>query len=240
MNLKEYIFGLGRLFHKNHKASKVIFYHDVTGVRGSFTSMATVMSLFKQHIEIIRQEGFAIVPEITKSEGQIQICFDDGFRGIWEQRDYFIKHNIFPTIFFAIDLIGKQGYLIEEEILHLQDAGFRFESHAYSHTDLSTFDEKDLRFELFESKSALEKLLSKPVKEICFPIGYFSDQVCELAREAGYEKLYSSIPGDYYAKNKEGVIYRYLTQFSTKKEFRQIINGGMSFLKSHYYKRHKR
>lgn len=240
MNLRELIFSIGRWINPNPKASKVLFYHDVAGNDVSYTSMATDIALFKRHIEIAKEEGFKIVPKITKREKEIQLCFDDGFRGIWDFRSYFVDNELRPTVFLAIKLIDTPGYLSKEEILELQCMGFVFESHAYSHTDLTNFDSDELRFELAESKRILEALLGKLVEEICFPIGYYSDQVCKSACEIGYRLLYSSIPGDYFTLNADGVIFRCISQFASENEFRQIINGGMVFLKSHYYKRHKR
>ncbi|MCK8480554.1 polysaccharide deacetylase family protein [Psychroserpens algicola] len=211
--------------------STIVFYHDVHLPQQRYTDMSTDMSLFKEHMAILKAEGYAIVPKIEQEQYQIQVCFDDGFRGIYDNKEYFIEQQIYPTVFLAISLIGQEGYLTEEEIIELQTLGFIFESHAYAHENLTTFNDAELKYELEASKSYLESLLNKPVNEICFPIGYFSDRVLKFCKEAGYTVLYSSLPGRYFNKRTDGLVYRNLVQFSSPKEFKAIVKGAMdSFL----------
>jgi peptidoglycan/xylan/chitin deacetylase (PgdA/CDA1 family) len=225
--IKELAFVLNGKLNPNTR-SKIIFYHDVHSSRQRYTDMSTGMDLFKQHMSILKAEGYAIVPEIKASNAEIQINFDDGFKGIYDNKLYFIEKGIKPTIFLAISLIGKEGYLSNSEILELNGLGFIFESHAYSHENLTSFDDADLKFELEASKTHLEDLLKKEVNEICFPIGYFSDRVLGFCEKTGYKKFYSSLPGNYFNERKDGLVYRNLVQFSSPSEFKAIINGAMS------------
>lgn len=226
-NFRKYAFAILHFLYKEKK-SKVIFYHDVHSPDIRYTDMSTSIDLFKRHISIIQSEGYSIVNNIKLRTSEIQICFDDGFRGIYDNKDYFIAHNIRPTVFLAINLIGQDGYLNTFEILELQEMGFIFESHAYAHQNLTTFNDTDLRYELEASKRYLENLLKKEVTELCFPIGYFSDRVLNFCGYAGYKTLYSSLPGNYYNKRNDGLIYRNLVQFSSPSEFKTIINGAMN------------
>lgn len=219
------------------KKSKILFYHDVHGSNKRYTDMSTSIELFKIHIAEIRKNGFEIVTKITAKENQIQLCFDDGFRGIYDNKLYFVKESVFPTIFLAIALIGKEGYLTKAEILELQDLGFNFESHAYSHKNLVDFSDKELKYELSESKKFLEQLLQKNVTELCFPIGYFSKRVYNFAKEAGYRTMHSSIPGNYFQNDWEGVLNRNLVQFSSAKEVKYVIYGALIPFRKHYKKR---
>ena len=65
------------------KRSKVIYYHDIHSDK-KYTEMSTPIEVFKSHIQIIYDNGYEIVAEITKPFGQIEICFDDGFLGLFE------------------------------------------------------------------------------------------------------------------------------------------------------------
>lgn len=237
--IKNYILKFSTYLFSN-LSSKIVFYHDVHKEGQSYTSMSTSIDRFKEHMTTLVMEGFKVVKSIDNSERQIQICFDDGFRGIYHNKDFFLSHGIYPTIFLAIDLIGKPGYLNEIEILDLQDLGFVFESHAFSHKDLTGFNDDDLRYELEASKHYLESLLSKSITSICFPIGYFSERVIRFSHVAGYQKLYSSLPGNYITSREDGLIYRNLVQFATDKEFKSIIYGGMAPLRWWYKRKHYR
>ncbi len=66
--------------------SKVIFYHDIHN-SNIYTHMSTSICLFKEHIDVIRENGFTIVNKITNKRNQIRITFDDGWRGIYENID---------------------------------------------------------------------------------------------------------------------------------------------------------
>lgn len=212
-------------FFKGNRDSKIIYYHDVHK-DVQYTDMGTSLDLFKKHIEAIRKTGFEIVPKIKSQLNQIMICFDDGFKGIWDCREYFIQNKIFPTIFIAVDLIGKEGYLNIEEIRELQRIGFIFQSHTWSHKNLTKFTKEELNKELLGSKIELEKILGKSVTELCFPQGYFNDTVISVALESGYNTLYSSISGNYNTRIFPHTICRDLVQSYNDKLIIATIKGG--------------
>lgn len=225
------------IFH-NHK-SKVIFYHDIHD-ETVYTDMGTHITIFKEHINTILNQGFEIVPKITKKYRQISICLDDGFRGVWDNRDFFNDNNIKPTIFIAVDLIGKDGYLNIEEIKELYRLGFNFQGHSWTHTNLTKYSQEELYKELFLSKQAIETLTNNVISEICFPQGFYSDLVVEEARKAGYTKLYTSDPKPFCHRVEEDLIPRYLVQDASARLLKYIIMGGMDSLYSYYNNYHKK
>lgn len=192
--------------------------------------MGTDLGTIQRHIKIIINNGYDIVDQITQQYGQVMICFDDGWAGIYDAKDFFISNSIHPTIFIAVDLIGKHGYLSLEQIKELQGNGFIFEGHSWSHHDLTCFDKSALKHELFDSKLELSKLLGKPIDAICFPRGRFSDVVLNCCFEAGYQKMYSSITGGYYdLLVTKKVICRNLVQDVSDNEFKFILNSTSPF-----------
>ncbi len=234
--IKSLVLFFASILNYNRK-SKVIFYHDISG--GTiYTSMATPFELFRKHIETIKKEGFEIVSEISQPFNQVQICFDDGFRGIYDHQIYFAENNINPTVFLAVSLIGQDNYLSESEIRDLQRKGFRFQSHTVSHQDLTKLSDGELVQELDHSKSYLEGLLKCPVEEICFPIGYFSNRVIKTSVSSGYKKLYCSLPGNCSGNETKALIYRNLVQFLTPSQLKATLYGGMSVLRFWYRRSH--
>jgi len=216
------------------KESKVLYYHDTHISDKQYTSMSTPFMMFLSHINIIRKYGYKIVDCITDKNGQVQICFDDGFRGIYDNKNYFIKEKLYPTIFLAISLIGKKNYLTQDEIIELKSYGFRFQSHAWSHTNLAHLSNNDLEYELQESKKYLEDVLKCNVDELCFPLGYFSDNVCNAAKNAGYRLMYSSIPGSYYHRDHINIVPRNLVQSYDANQVKAVLGGGLFLYKKRY------
>lgn len=202
---------------KRSHRSRVIYYHDLGT---DYTEMGTPVALFQKHIHILKNLGFSIVSDITKDTGQLMICFDDGWRGLYDHRD--VLKDFSPKVFLANSLIGSPGHLTKEQILELQELGFRFEGHTWSHTNVTQFSETELKRELLTSREELSSLLRKEVTELCFPQGYFNDHVINEAFLAGYTALYVSYPGSY----AEPITPRCLVQDLEPAAFRGIILGG--------------
>lgn len=234
--LKKIWFCLSVLFCFD-RGSKVLYYHDVF-VNKCYTKMGTPLSLFEKHIELIKKEGFEIVSNITKSNNQVMLCFDDGFQGVWDCRDYFVANNIFPTIFIAIDLLGSDNYLSKEEVLELQKMGFKFQCHSMSHADLTSCSDDELYQEIVVAKKVLADILNNDVDSLCFPKGLFSDKIVNSAMAAGYKFLYSSIPGNYFDEVLPFVVRRNLVQDTTLLELKSILYGAMSIFKKRYLRIH--
>lgn len=223
--------------------SKILFYHDVYDAQwykalDCDENMGTHINVFKKHINIIKKEGYNIVPRITNKKKEVCIMFDDGFRGIWDCKEYFFENNIYPTVFIAIDLIGKPGYLTEEEIKFLQERGFIFECHSWTHTNLARKNDIELKLELSSSKETLSKILNKEITEICLPIGFYTEHLVDKAKEYNYKKIYSSIPGNYYDTLPNGLIRRNLCQHSSANDVKYILRGGFELTKKRYEKMH--
>ncbi|MDO4800842.1 MAG: polysaccharide deacetylase family protein, partial [Prevotellaceae bacterium] len=200
--------------------------------------MGTSIEMFKKHLEAIRQEGYKIVPQITEPKGEVAIMLDDGFRGIWDNRQFFYENHICPTVFLAVDLIGKKGFLTENEILELQSHGFIFQCHSWSHKDLTSFNDEELKKELTDSKSHLSNLLGKTVSAICLPIGYYSDKVISGCINAGYEDVYSSVSGPFDNLVGGYMRSRNLCQFSSPFGIKLILRGGSEIFREHDINNH--
>lgn len=226
----------------NHK-SKILYYHDICGEKSyksldSDVLMGTPLDVFKEHLKVIQSEGFKVVSHISKSEGEVAILLDDGFRGIWDNRSFFYSQPWKPTVFLAHDLIGKEGFLTIPKILELQNHGFNFECHSWSHTDLTQYSEEEWIKELKESKNWLSKKLNREITEICLPLGYFSDNLVEKINEFGYKEIYSSVPGNYSDLLNNRLRRRNCCQFANPAEVKLILRGGNELIAKRYFRMH--
>lgn len=224
-------------FHYNRK-SKVLYLHDVHKEKCyAVEDCSMPLASFLKLVDTIQGFGFSIVKEITEKKNQVRLCFDDGYRGIWDCRDEFIKREIFPTIFIATTLIGKEHYLTAEEIIQLHDMGFSIQSHAVSHKPLTEFDEDHLNYELIEAKKELEQITQISVEEICFPLGYYNEIVLKQALLV-YKRVFLSIPGSYWDEFENGIILRILCQKISLPSLRLSLIGGQEIFRSHIRKQH--
>ncbi len=220
-----------------NKKSKILYYHDVYSDK-SYTDMGTPISVFRRHMDIIRRKGFEIVPHIDKPEKQVCIMFDDGFKGIYDCREFFYESKIQPTVFLAVSLLNQPGYLSAEDVKDLEKHGFFFQSHGWEHASLVSLSDNDLHKELVDAKVALEGILEREVSDLCLPIGHFSRMLIDRIKKEGYTDIYSSIPGNY-----DDLVYgmrrRNLVQFCSPFEVNLILHGGLSLLSKWYLRMHQ-
>ena len=219
---------------------KVVFYHDIGK---HWTAMGTDCEVFWQHMKCLRH-------------GDV-VCFDDGFRGIWDEREKWRSEGVMgrgsdgvkKIVFLAVELVGRPGYLKWDEIRELQDKyGFEFQCHTWSHQTLAGpwndevpapvegRTEEWYRHELVASKCELKRQLGRAVTALCLPVGHFSDSVIGRCRAAGYKKVYASYPGNV---TNDYVQPRCIAQDLSVAAFKAVLNGGMTAFKNRYREMHE-
>lgn len=243
MSLKQFmrnrIFQAGSLMYANND-SKVIYYHDVHR-NDAFTAMSTDMKLFDRHMRILEEEGYQIVDQIKNNKNEIQITFDDGFRGLYENFSYFVDNSIPITVFLISDFIGQKNYLNEHEIKEMLDSGLlKIGSHTCSHRNLDEMSSQEMISEVMDSKKCLEDRFDREMTSLCYPRGKFNDDIIEAVINASYTLQYSCLPGSYFDPFQPGVIKRSLMQHANPDEFRYILHGGDKIFYNRYFKQQYR
>ena len=197
------------------KKSKVLFYHDIHS-NVKYTEMSTHIDLFKKHIQIINQSGYQIVSKITKNYGQIELCFDDAFLGLYKNIEFFKKNKIPVHLFVVSSYLDRDCHINHKQLFELSKLNLvTISSHTHSHIRLNQVDENQIKKELVYSKQILEDLLNIPISSICYPEGIFNKKVVNLANSVGYHKQYSSLPGFFDDRIDLHVIKRSLVQFAS-------------------------
>lgn len=217
--------------------SKAIFYHDIHSLK-QYTFDSTPIEKFKKHIEIIRSNGYEIVKEITKPFGQVEISFDDGYLGIYDNIEVIKELNIPIQLFVVSSFLDKDNYINKNQLIFLNTLPqIRISSHTHSHKILNKIASECIKFELFESKRKLEEILKCKINAICFPDGRFNKNVIEESKKIGYTKQYTGIPGFYnkITDLKRRSLIHYL---ANEKEFKAILKGGDHFLAFWYKMKH--
>ena len=229
--VRQFLFCFFSIVRKD-SAPKTVFYHDI-GM--GLTPMGTPVETFWRHMCFLRPGD--------------QVCFDDGFRGVWDDRERFKITGIKPIVFLAVGLVGREGYLTWDEARQLQNEyGFDFQCHTWSHQTLAgPFNpevpepeegrtEDWFHHELVDSKTELEAKLGKKVSSLCFPVGFFSRRVVRRCREVGYKYVYASYPGN---RSNGFIQSRCLVQDLSPITFKAVLNGGMNVFKSRYVRMHE-
>lgn len=184
-------------------AVPVLMYHRICDLTSTESKSPLLRDLsvspadFEAQLKYLKENGFTFLHvsdvERALSEGDalpekaVAITMDDGYQ------DNFIKalpllekYEAKATIFMVTSNFEKPARLNWDQAKQMVVNDVSFESHTVSHPDLTTLQGDQLKFELAESKSILEKGLNRPVRSIAYPAGQYNDLVVIATEEAGY------------------------------------------------------
>ena len=130
----------------------------------------------------------------------VSLTFDDGWQGNYYHALPILQEYGFKATFFvATDLIGKPLYMTWEQLKEMQSSGMSMQSHTVSHRPLGAIEDKDILFELSESKKVIEEKLGSVVQHLSLPHGSKEPRIWPIARNAGYRSISTSDVG--FARN---------------------------------------
>lgn len=139
----------------------------------------------------------------------IAVSFDDGYQNIMKNALPAMRERaIPPTVFVTTGYLGKRpGWILDErhpnyderiinenELKGLIEENVIIGSHTLSHPDLTKIDEWQSEAELMDSKSYLEKLLSKQITLCSLPYGEVDKSRRNQFVTAGYTRVFLNVP----------------------------------------------
>lgn len=139
--------------------------------------------------------------------GLAALTFDDGFSSLHEHGfPVLARHRLPATVFLVAETLTPAGRPVDwvdtapaeqlttltiEQVREMQDAGIRFESHSFSHLDLTSLSFEDCVRDLTDSRELLETLLGRPVRLLAYPRGRHNASVRAAAERAGYSHAFT-------------------------------------------------
>lgn len=116
-------------------------------------------------------------------EPYISITFDDGWESIYSEGFPILEeYGIKTTQYVLGDEFNNYLYMSEAQIRSMQKAGHEIASHTMSHPNLTELDNKDLIFELTQSKTLLEAKFGS-IKDFATPLGAYDDDVLKQVQQ---------------------------------------------------------
>jgi peptidoglycan/xylan/chitin deacetylase (PgdA/CDA1 family) len=188
-----------RLFGKRRKGFCVIlYYHSIP---------ADQRMQFVHQLEILRRYAtpIAVGDRFTLEPGRryVGVTFDDGFANFVEiGLPELTKYKIPSTVFVIADALGKrfgpQGcsekVMSAEQIRALPVDLVTIGSHTSSHPFLPSLKEESARREITQSRKQIENILTRKVVLFSFPFGGFNTKLVEFCRDAGYIRVFTTLP----------------------------------------------
>lgn len=231
----------------------VLIYHKIdfptadVKVRGAFT----YPKKFERQISWLKKNDFKFLTasEIVKfyrkngefPKKSVAVTFDDGWKDNYLNAFPILrKYGAKATIFLVPSCIGKttdkvvaegeaaREHLSESDILEMSASGIEFASHSFNHKLFNQISEKEIEFEVSESKKFIENLTQKECATFAYPAGFFTDFAKEAIKKAGYTAAFTTIYGaennsDVFELNRVEILRRDSFPFRFGRKIKSIF-----------------
>lgn len=188
-----------RALGKHCESYCVVLYYHIVGSesRKRFASQLDMLLRWSQPI------AAHDTPCLEDGVRYAAVTFDDAFESILQNALPELEKRGIPSTIFAIsDFLGKEvdweGYpdriMSAEQLKSLPADRVKIGSHTLSHPMLPALSEEEAKRELQQSRLSLQHLLSYPITTFSFPYGAFNEQLVEWCRDAGYERIFTTLP----------------------------------------------
>lgn len=182
----------------------ILYYHAVpSALRQSF---AHQLDMLVQRAKVVPAEYHVAV---SAAAHNVAITFDDAFVSVIENALPELRARNLPvTVFVPAGLLGRRPpwemedsttdaseVIASAEALrslpsHLVSLG----SHSLTHPHLSQVPTEEARREIAGSGELMRNLFDIDVRTFAFPYGDYTSATVELCREAGYERVFTTVP----------------------------------------------
>ena len=167
-----------------------LLYHELRPSRSSYSYVVETAEFEKQvnlFLKLREGGGPGLWPEVT---------FDDGHVSNFEFALPILKtHAIQAWFFITVGWTGRRpGYMGWQELRALHQAGQRIGTHGWTHALLTHCSARELHSELVDARLTLEDKLGTSITSMSLPGGRYNRRVLTTCREAGYTKIFTSIP----------------------------------------------
>jgi peptidoglycan/xylan/chitin deacetylase (PgdA/CDA1 family) len=133
----------------------------------------------------------------------VGITFDDGFENfVSVALPELRRRNIPSTVFIILDALGNEfgtPELLEkvmsaDQLRCIPQDLVTLGSHTLTHPFLPNLRQEEAVKELLESRIQLENIVNRSVTLFSFPFGGFTDELIRLSRQAGYARVFTTLP----------------------------------------------
>ncbi len=180
------------------RPSVILYYHVVAPEQRA--RLAAQMDALLRWAKPVRAD---IVGPVDRSVRHAAVTFDDASETVATNALAELQERGIPCTIFAISaLLGQRvnwgkysdRIMSADELRSLDSSLVTIGSHTVSHPMLTSLTEAAARLELRGSRAQLERLLQRKVTLVSFPFGAFNEELVDLCREAGYERVFTTLP----------------------------------------------
>jgi peptidoglycan/xylan/chitin deacetylase (PgdA/CDA1 family) len=237
---------------------RVLMYHKVNDLPGN--PLSVPVALFDQQMAQLRELGYTVVSldEVLAYYGDgrelprrsVLITFDDGYRDNLEHAAPVLERHGYPAVLFVpIAYLDDRLPLPHEErlaargvvnstldwgeLVELEAAGIRIESHGISHRPLADLALDEAAREIVLSKLRLEDRLGRSVRSFAYVKGseaHYKPVHLSLLRQAGYDVAFTSVSGANDRNTDPLRLHRYNVEPYPPRTFELVLAGACDLI----------
>lgn len=237
----------------------VIMYHRVIkdesekGVHGTYVTVEQ----FEEQMKYLKKKGYETVTfkdllnnrykqRFDKDKKWIMLTFDDGYKDNYENAFPILKKYQFKGIIYVLDGIEYNKWDVDnpgnpekrftlmnqDELLEMQNYGIEFGGHTSTHPRLAELSTEQVKSEIINSKSNIEKTIGKELLSFAYPYGSLNEEVKRIPQEAGYKFAVATDSGSIVFSDDLFEIRR-IGIFPTNNlfNFKRKVSGKYNFIK---------
>lgn len=181
----------------------ILYYHAVP---------AALAGAFERQMAYLRREANLVDADwdgpLAWDRPNVAVTFDDAFRSVRENGlPALLRHKIPVTIYVPTGWLGRSpGWTMESagdreevvmtaaEIQQLPGEIVAIGSHTVDHPRLTRLSDIDVQRQFTESRDTLRQLFGRDADTLAFPYGDHDARVIDLARKAGFRRVYTVAP----------------------------------------------
>lgn len=192
----------------------VLIYHRFGDQRYPTTNIS--LERFEEQLAWLRENDFQVIPlaELVDAlkrnkplpDKGVVITIDDGYQSVYHGAWPILKQYGYPfTVFIYTKATDDRhwDYMNWDQVRELQAAGVDFQDHGYGHHRMALppagVDEVAyrnwIRDDLGKSSRILTRELGYRPRFLAVPYGEYNQTVLNIAREAGYDAVFTQDPG---------------------------------------------
>jgi peptidoglycan/xylan/chitin deacetylase (PgdA/CDA1 family) len=151
---------------------------------------------FQAQIDELKSEGYEAVTlqrvyDAWKGQGSlpkkpIVLSFDDGYNSHFT--------NALPGV-ENLQINQTQKDLTPDKVKALIAAGWEVDVHTYSHPDLTTVDDSQLKHEIADARAEIQSTYGVKANFFCYPAGKYNAHVIDAVKAAGFLGATTTVDG---------------------------------------------
>jgi len=210
--------GLLRLFGVKRPAGCVVLYYHAVPADEQAAFARQMDTLLRLAVPVSINAHFPLDPE----KRHIAVTFDDAFENVVDHAvPELCRRNIPAAIFVVTGVLGENATWWPEgsrertaristarQLQQLPADFITLGAHTHTHPMLTHINPEEAQQELRESRERLAQLLGRDVTAFSFPFGAYNQDLVAYCREAGYQRVFTTMPENAFVSADEFVTGR--------------------------------